>query len=153
SPDEYATTLHHFTGSKDHNVAMRQLAKSRGEKINEYGIEVEETNDILTFENETQFFKHFGLHYIPPELRENKGEIEAFQQNVPLIKKSDMRGDLHMHTTWSDGAHSIEEMVNYAREKGYAYIAITDHSKSLRIANGLSEDRLLRQREEIDQLN
>ena len=150
---EFATTLHHFTGSKDHNVALRQLAKVRGEKINEYGVEIEETNEILTFSSEKEFFRHFGLYEIPPEARNNKGEIEIFQHQSSYLKVSDIRGDLHMHTTWSDGAHSVEEMVLSARDKGYEYIAITDHSKSLRIANGLDETRLRIQREEIERLN
>ncbi|MFC2948600.1 DNA polymerase/3'-5' exonuclease PolX [Virgibacillus sediminis] len=151
--EEFATTLHHFTGSKDHNVAMRQLAKSRGEKINEYGIEIEETEELLTFSTEKEFFRHFGLTYIPPEVRENTGEVEAFEKKIPLLELSDIQGDLHMHTTWSDGAQSLEEMVNQARHKGYAFMAVTDHSKYLRVANGLNEDRLRRQREEISKLN
>lgn len=150
---EFATTLHHFTGSKDHNVAMRQIAKERGEKINEYGVENEESDEILTFPTEEKFFNHFGLQFIPPEARENTGEIEAFKNKVQLIDLENIRGDLHMHTTWSDGAQSIEEMVNHAREIGYEYIAITDHSKFLQVANGLNETRLRRQREEIQKLN
>lgn len=150
---EFATTLHHFTGSKDHNIAMRQLAKERGEKINEYGIEVEDKQEILTFDTEKDFFAHFNLTYIPPEVRENSGELTAYETDVSLIKQTDIRGDLHMHTTWSDGGQSVEEMVNKAREKDYEYIAITDHSKYLRVANGLNESRLKRQREEIDILN
>ncbi|WP_077596565.1 DNA polymerase/3'-5' exonuclease PolX [Oceanobacillus kimchii] len=151
--NEFPTTLHHFTGSKDHNVAMRQLAKSRGEKISEYGVEVDETGEVITFETETDFFNHFGLAYIPPEVRENTGEVEAFQQEQKLIQKSDILGDLHMHTTWSDGAQSLEEMVNKVRDKGYQFMGITDHSKYLRVANGLDEDRLRKQREEISHLN
>lgn len=151
--DEFATTLHHFTGSKEHNVAMRQLAKSRGEKISEYGVEQEETGRVLTFETEKQFFNHFGLPFIPPEIREGSGEIEDYTESYPLIQMEDIRGDLHMHTTWSDGAQSLDEMVNQARKKGYEYIAITDHSKFLRVAHGLDEERLLRQREEINRLN
>src|SRR5699024_204681 len=116
-PIEFASTLHHFTGSKDHNVAMRQLAKSKGEKINEYGVEVEETGETLTFTSEREFFEHFDLHYIPPEVRENTGEVEAYREPVQLINLDDIRGDLHMHTTWSDGAQSLEEMVNQARKK------------------------------------
>lgn len=150
---EFATTLHHFTGSKEHNVTMRQLAKSRGEKISEYGVEVEETNQILTFESEKAFFDHFGLHFIPPEVREDTGEVETFTAKTPLVDSKDILGDLHMHTTWSDGGESVEEMVRRARDKGYVYIAITDHSKFLRIANGLNEERLLRQREEIERMN
>src|SRR5690625_1898659 len=152
-PDEFTTTLHHFTGSKDHNIAMRQLAKQNQEKINEYGVIDEKTGQVQTFPNETAFFQHFGLHYIPPELRQGAGEVEAFESHVPYIKKSDIRGDLHMHTTWSDGAQSIEEMVNHARHLGYEYIGITDHSKFLQVANGLNETRLRRQKEEIDVLN
>ncbi|SDM96797.1 DNA polymerase/3'-5' exonuclease PolX [Sediminibacillus halophilus] len=153
SPEEFATTLHHFTGSKEHNVAMRQLAKAQGEKINEYGIENSESGKIMTFDTERQFFEHFGLHFIPPEVRENQGELEAFRSSVRLIEPTDIRGDLHMHTTWSDGAQSVEEMVEKARERGYEYIAITDHSKYLRIANGLNEERLKKQAEEIARLN
>lgn len=154
SQHEFATTLHHFTGSKEHNVAMRQLAKSRQEKISEYGVYNEITDETITFQTEKAFFEHFGLPFIPPEIRENTGEIEAFSKNtVPLLEEEDIKGDLHMHTTWSDGAQSLEEMVNEARRRGYAYIAITDHSKYLRVAGGLDEARLLKQREEIMQLN
>lgn len=150
--DAFATTLHHFTGSKDHNVAMRQLAKARGEKISEYGVENIETGEVLTFDSETAFFNHFDLYEIPPEVREAKGEIETFKQPHPLVTLDDIKGDLHMHTTWSDGAQSIEEMAQFASEKGYAYIAITDHSKFLRVANGLNEKRLREQREEIERV-
>lgn len=148
----YSTTLHHFTGSKEHNVRMRQLAKQRGEKINEYGVENETTGEVKQFATETAFFQHFGLHYIPPELREDNGEIEKFQQAIPLIETEDIKGDLHMHTTWSDGANSIEEMVEAAIAKGYEYIAITDHSKFLQVANGLDEKRMLQQREVIEKV-
>jgi len=150
--DAFATTLHHFTGSKDHNVAMRQLAKARGEKISEYGVENIETGEVTTFDSEKAFFKHFDLYEIPPEVREAKGEIETFKQPHPLVTLDDIKGDLHMHTTWSDGAQSIEEMAQFASEKGYAYIAITDHSKFLRVANGLNEKRLREQREEIERV-
>lgn len=153
SDREFASTLHHFTGSKDHNVAMRQLAKSRGEKISEYGVEVEETGETLQFETEESFFNHFGLHFIPPEVRENTGEVEIFKDKQELIQLSDIRGDLHMHTTWSDGAQSLDEMVEKVKSMGYSYMAITDHSKYLRVANGLNEERLRKQREEINALN
>jgi len=132
---------------------MRQLAKQRGEKINEYGIEIEETKELLQFETEDAFFHHFGLSYIPPEMREDTGEVDAYQHPLSIISEEDIMGDLHMHTTWSDGAESIEEMVQYARKLGYAYITITDHSKFLRVANGLTEARLKQQREEINRLN
>ncbi|MCP8617060.1 DNA polymerase/3'-5' exonuclease PolX [Salirhabdus salicampi] len=150
---EFATTLHHFTGSKDHNVAMRQLAKSQGEKISEYGVENVETGEVKTFESEEQFYQHFGLHFIPPELRENLGEVDSFQSTVDIIDHKDIQGDLHMHTTWSDGAQSVKEMAEISRAKGYQYIAITDHSKYLRVANGLNEERLLKQKEEIVRIN
>lgn len=154
SEQEFYTTLHHFTGSKEHNVRMRQLAKARSEKINEYGVEVEETGKLLHFSSENEFFGHFGVTYIPPEMREDKGEIDAFSKGkIDLLEREQIRGDLHMHTTWSDGAESLEEMVNHAREFGYEYIAITDHSKFLRVANGLNETRLREQREEIEKLN
>ena len=150
---EFATALHHFTGSKDHNVQMRQLAKDRGEKISEYGVEDVETGKIKTFASEEQFFNHFGLHFIPPEVREGDGEIEAWQNPNELITINDICGDMHMHSTWSDGAHSIEEMAEAARKKGYSYIAITDHSKFLKVANGLTVERLRQQHKDISQLN
>ncbi|MCA0982537.1 DNA polymerase/3'-5' exonuclease PolX [Halobacillus yeomjeoni] len=153
APEEFATTLHHFTGSKDHNVAMRQLAKQQNEKISEYGVEDIDTGEIKTFESEESFFAHFGLHFIPPEARENKGEVEQFKEPVRLLEQSDIRGDLHMHSTWSDGAQSIKEMAEQAKAKGYEFIAITDHSKYLRVANGLNEERLRKQREEIQEVN
>lgn len=153
TPAEYATTLHHFTGSKDHNIAMRQRAKKRGEKINEYGVENEESGDLLQFDTEKEFFNHFGLNFIPPEVRLDGNEIKEYESNVELIQTEMIKGDLHMHTTWSDGAESVEDMVNSARSFGYEYIAITDHSKFLRVANGLNEKRLREQRKEIDRLN
>lgn len=148
----YSTTLHHFTGSKDHNVKMRQLAKSRGEKINEYGVEIEKTGEMLQFDSEADFFNHFGLNYIPPELREDIGEVDTFTKEIQLLDPRDIKGDLHMHTTWSDGANSIEEMVEATIAKGYEFMAITDHSKFLQVANGLDEARLRKQREEIERI-
>ncbi|SDZ53649.1 DNA polymerase (family 10) [Evansella caseinilytica] len=151
---EFVTTLHHFTGSKEHNVAMRQRAKEKGEKISEYGVEIEETGKIATFDSEKSFFHHFGLHEIPPQVREGKDEITLFeQQDYPFIDVQDIRADLHMHTTWSDGADSIEDMVEACRRLGYEYMAITDHSRYLRVANGLSPDRLKRQHDHIRTLN
>ncbi|HVI21816.1 MAG TPA: DNA polymerase/3'-5' exonuclease PolX, partial [Bacillus sp. (in: firmicutes)] len=104
---EFATTLHHFTGSKDHNVRMRQLAKARGEKISEYGVEKSETGEVITFSSEAEFYAHFELPLIPPEMREDGREVEEYKDDYGLISLSDIKGDLHMHTTWSDGAHSI----------------------------------------------
>lgn len=152
-PVEFTTTLHHFTGSKEHNVRMRQLAKERGEKINEYGVEQTESGEILMFQSEEDFFHHFGLPYIPPELREDGSEIERFTPDYDLISLEDIKGDLHMHSTWSDGAHTIQEMVEECRRRGYQYLAITDHSQYLKVANGLTPERLRKQKEEIKKLN
>lgn len=153
SDEQFATALHHFTGSKEHNVKMRQLAKERGEKISEYGVVHVKTGKVQTFATEEEFFRHFGLEYIPPELREDEGEIEQFTKPQELIELKHIRADLHLHTTYSDGAHSIKEMAEMARKRGYEYIAITDHSQFLKVANGLDEDRLKRQMEEIRKLN
>ena len=147
--EEYISTLQHFTGSKDHNVKMRQLAKERGEKISEYGVTTE--SGIKTFKSEEEFYQYFGLDYIPPAMRETGQEVDIDIKDI--VKLSDIKGDLHMHTTYSDGAATIREMVESAREKGYEYIVITDHSKSLFVANGLSEARLLQQIKEIKEID
>ncbi|MDQ0256446.1 DNA polymerase (family 10) [Evansella vedderi] len=154
--EAFPTTLHHFTGSKDHNVLMRQRAKENGEKISEYGVENEETGIVRTFKSEEDFFKHFGLTYIPPEVREGKEELIAFEEGnkkYDLIEEKHIRADLHMHTTWSDGANSLEEMIEACLNMGYEYMAITDHSKYLQVANGLTVERLKRQHEEVRKLN
>lgn len=151
-PHQFSSTLHHFTGSQHHNILMRQLAKKNGEKISEYGVETD-TSELLTFDSEAELFQHFQLHDIPPEVREGTDETERFKQQVDLIELHDVKGDLHMHTTWSDGAHTIEEMAKAAIDSGYEYIAITDHSQYLKVANGLTPDRVKQQREEIKRLN
>jgi DNA polymerase (family X) len=143
----FASTLHHFTGSKDHNVLMRQRAKERGEKVSEYGVEKEETGERIYFKSEEEFYAHFGLSFIPPEVREGRHELERNFDN--LVQLSDIKGDLHMHTTWSDGAQSIEEMADRCIEKGYEFMAVTDHSQYLKVANGLTVERLRRQHEEV----
>ncbi|ENQ3078045.1 DNA polymerase/3'-5' exonuclease PolX [Bacillus cereus] len=152
-PEEFITTLHHFTGSKDHNVRMRQIAKDKGEKISEYGVENLETGEVQTFETEEAFFAHFGLPFIPPEVREDGKEIDLIEKYPNFVQFSHIQGDLHMHTTWSDGAFSIEEMVQACRARGYKYMAITDHSQYLKVANGLTKERLREQGKEIERLN
>ncbi|MGD6816795.1 DNA polymerase/3'-5' exonuclease PolX [Metabacillus sp. 113a] len=151
--EEFATTLHHFTGSKDHNVKLRQLAKEQRKKISEYGVEDLESGKIETFADETAFFAHFGLPFIPPELREDGKEVEEPVRAEELVSHDRIVADLHMHSTWSDGAFTIEEMANACREKGYRYMAITDHSQYLKVAGGLTPERLREQRKEIDRLN
>lgn len=150
--EQFATAIHHFTGSKDHNVRLRQLAKSKGLKISEYGVE-DEAGTMTTFESEEQFFNHFGLPFIPPTLRQNGQELDRVDELPGLVELEDIRSDLHMHTTGSDGANSIREMVEGARAKGYSHIVITDHSQYLRVANGLTPERLREQISEIRQLN
>lgn len=147
-PAAYMTALHHFTGSKDHNVKLRQIAKSQGKKISEYGVE-QEDGSLQTFESEQEFFAHFGLPYFPPSVREDSNEFSRQGELVNLIRKNAIKSDLHMHTTWSDGAHSLQEMIDACLEKGYTHMAITDHSHYLRVANGLSSDRLREQITEI----
>lgn len=150
-PEQFASTLHHFTGSKDHNVKIRQIAKERNEKVSEYGIE-QPDGTVQTFEDEAALYHHLGLPFFPPEIREDGTETDHYEEGT-LIELTDIKGDLHMHTAWSDGAFSIEEMIEACRARGYEYMAITDHSYYLKVANGLSAERLLRQNEEIKEWN
>ncbi|ABX31222.1 PHP domain protein [Petrotoga mobilis SJ95] len=151
--EEYPYALHHFTGSKEHNTAMRHRAKRMGIKMNEYGLFKGDT--LIKCQDEEEIFRKLNLSYIPPEIRENMGEIEAAEKGeIPvLIEEKDIKGVFHVHTNYSDGANTLTEMVNGARELGYKYIGITDHSKSARYANGLKEEDILRQFDEIDRLN
>ncbi len=151
----FGAALQYFTGSKAHNVALRDRAKRMGLKISEYGVFKEKGEEWIAGEQEEDVYKAVGLAWIPPELRENRGEIEAAESGkLPkLIDVEDIKGDLHVHTKESDGGHTIQELVDYALTKGYEYIAITDHSKAVGIAHGLNEERLLKQIEEIDQFN
>lgn len=149
---EYATALHHFTGSKDHNVRMRQLAKARGEKISEYGVE-QEDGTVLTFQDEAAFFAHFDLPWIPPSLRSGAKEFDKTEEIQKLVRLEDIKADLHMHTTWSDGAYSVAEMGKALLARGYQYGVITDHSQFLKVANGLTPERLKKQRVEIEAFN
>ncbi|EAZ84636.1 hypothetical protein BB14905_22923 [Bacillus sp. B14905] len=149
---EYATALHHFTGSKDHNVRMRQLAKARGEKISEYGVE-QEDGTVLTFQDEAAFFAHFDLPWIPPSLRTGTVEFDKTEDIQKLVRLEDIKADLHMHTTWSDGAYSVAEMGQALLARGYQYSVITDHSQFLKVANGLTPERIGKQRVEIEAFN
>ena len=149
----YGAALMYFTGSKEHNIKLRQLAIKKGLKLNEYGLFRE--NKIIAGKTEIEICKKLGLGYIPPELREDRGEVEAsIKGNLPeLVELKDIRGDLHAHSKWSDGGSSIEEVVLKARERGYEYIAITDHSQGLKIAQGLNREELKTKKKEIDGLN
>lgn len=151
----FGAALQYFTGSKAHNIAIRDKAKKMGLKVSEYGVFDEKTDKWLAGRTEEDVYKAVGLPFIPPELRENMGEIEAAEKGkLPrLIEIQDIKGDLHMHTTESDGSHTIEEMAAYAMQKGYEYIAITEHSKALGITHGLDETRALKQIERIDKIN
>ncbi len=150
---EFVTAKHHFTGSKEHNVRLRQLAKKRGLKINEYGIF--KGDNRVEVGSEREIYRLLGLEFIPPELREDRGEIEAAEKSeLPqLVELKDIKGDLHLHTQWSDGVNTLREMVLAAKERGYRYMAVTDHSRSLKIAGGLSIEQLKEQHREIEKLN
>lgn len=148
SDEAYPTALHHFTGSTEHNVRMRQIAKERNEKISEYGVE-QADGTVLTFETEEAFFNHFDLPFIPPTVRAGHAEFERHAEIPQLVTFADIQADLHMHTTWSDGAHTVREMGEALIEKGYQYAVITDHSQYLKVANGLTPARLAAQKEEI----
>ncbi len=151
--ESYGAALHYFTGSKSHNIEIRKLALQKGLKINEYGVFKDEQK--IAGATESEVYKAVGLDYIEPELRENRGEIEAVQKgDLPsLVEPDEIRGDLHIHTRYSDGANTIEEMAQAAIDRGYEYIAITDHSKRMSIAGGLDEKAVLKQIEHIQKLN
>ena len=152
APEEFVTALHHFTGSKDHNVKMRQLAKSQNKKISEYGVE-QEDGTVTTFTSETDFFAHFGLPFIPPSVREDGRELDRLEELPELVAIEDIKSDLHMHTTWSDGANSLKEMVEACVAKSYQFMVITDHSQYLKVANGLTPERLTEQHGLIREIN
>jgi DNA polymerase (family 10) len=149
----YGAALHYFTGSKAHNIAVRTLGVKKGLKINEYG--VFKGAKRIAGKREEEVFDHVGLPFIEPELRESQGEIEAAQQGkLPeLVTLKDIRGDLHVHTKETDGHHTLEQMVEAGRDRGYQYVAITDHSKRLSMTHGFDAKRLAKRNEEIDRLN
>ncbi|MCJ7642781.1 MAG: DNA polymerase/3'-5' exonuclease PolX [Desulfobacterales bacterium] len=151
--ESYGAALQYFTGSKGHNIHLRGIAKAQGIKINEYG--VFKGKKKIGGKEEKDIYQVLGMKWMEPELREDRGEIEASQENrLPrLVQESEIKGDLHVHSKWSDGTSSIEEVARAAQKRGYQYVAICDHSKSLRIAHGLDESRLMKQMDEIDRLN
>lgn len=151
-PERFGTLLQYFTGSKDHNVALRELALAQGFSLNENALVNQKTGQEVLCATEGEVYRQLGLQYIPPELREDRGEIQiARQSKLPrLVETRELQSDLHSHTTWSDGQVSIREMAFAARARGLRCLAITDHSASLGVANGLSVERLRAQRREID---
>ena len=151
----YGTSLQYFTGSKEHNVKLRSIALKQGLSLSEYALEDVGTGEKIYCDNESEVYQRLGLPYIPPELREDAGEIEAaLAGSLPrLITLQDIKGDLHVHSDWSDGVGSIETLADAAQQRGYRYLGITDHSRSLGIARGLAEDKLREQIQEISALN
>jgi DNA polymerase (family 10) len=151
----FGAALAYFTGSKSHNIRLREMAVRAGMKLNEYGIFREKDDKRLGGEKEEDVYRLLGLPFIPPELREDNGEIEAAMENrLPnLLELVDIKGDLHVHTKHSDGSHTLQELVSAARERGYEYIAITDHTKGLGVARGLNEERILDELKEIKAFN
>jgi len=154
-PDSFGAALVYFTGSKEHNIAIRELAKKNGLKINEYGVFREKDEHRVAGATEEDVYAALRLPFIPPELRENQGEIEAAARGTlpKLIERSRVRADLHVHSEWSDGNSSIEVMAAAARKQGYEYMVISDHSQSLGVANGLSPARVREQIAHIAELN
>lgn len=155
SEAEFPFALHYFTGSKEHNIAMRGLAQDKGMKLNEYGLFTLKGEKRVPCKDEAEIFAKLGLTYIEPELRENRGEIEAARAGkLPkLVDVKDIRGVFHCHSTWSDGTASIEAMVEGAQALGFEYFGIADHSETAKYAGGLTPDRIKKQFQEIDRLN
>lgn len=151
--DSFGAALMYFTGSREHTIALRTLAQEKGMKLNEYGLY--KGDKMLASENEADVYQALGMRYIEPELRENKGEIEAAVENkLPrLITIDDIHGDLHSHTNETDGVNTLEEMAAAAVSYGHKYLAVTDHSKKVTVAKGLNAARLAKQISEIDELN
>ena len=150
----YGAALQYFTGSKSHNIKLRTIGIKKGLKINEYGVFDKDTDKYIAGRTEEEVYKSLGLPYIEPELREDRGEIEAAQKGrLPkLVKYDEIKGDFHVHSNWSDGLNSIEDIVRYALKLGYRFIAITDHSQSLKVAGGLTEKQLRDKRKEIEMI-
>lgn len=151
--DAFGSALQYFTGSKAHNIHLRELAKRKGLKISEYGIFKGEKK--IGGKTEDDIYKALGMDWVPPELREDRGEVDAaLTKKLPeLLELKDIKGDLHVHSNWSDGSATFKEIAEHARKRGYSYVVVSDHTKTLKIANGLTEERLLKEIDEIDKLN
>lgn len=160
-PEQFPAALMYFTGSKEHNVVLRQRARERGLSLNEYGLfKLDEDGNTdfdksIEYSSETDIYGKLDLHWVPPELREDRGEIAYFESNetMDLLEEKDIRGVLHAHSTWSDGKYSIRNMAEACIERGYEYLGLTDHSQTAAYAGGLSPDEVKQQWEEIDRLN
>lgn len=155
SDESFGSALQYFTGSKEHNVKMRSIAIKKGYKLNEYGLFKKDTEKYVVGKSEKEIYEKLGLEYIEAELRENRGEIEkAKDKKLPkLVSYSDIKGDLHVHSNYSDGIEKISDIVEKAKKIGYEYIGISDHSESLKVARGLSEDRVKKKIKEITKIN
>jgi len=140
----YGAALQYFTGSKEHNVKIRGISIKEGYKLNEYGLYNKQNGTYTVGKTEKDIYEKLKLRYIEPEIRENRGEIEAaYLKKLPkLVKYDDIKGDFHIHSNWSDGNNTIEELALYSKKLGYKYIGIADHSESLKIANGLTVEKL-----------
>ncbi len=153
--ESFGAAMQYFTGSKEHNVVLRTNAIKQGLTLNEYGLFTLESNERVGGETENEIYQRLGYAWVPPELRENSGELEAAQSGTlpKLVELSDLRGDVHMHTTATDGRATLREMAEAAAALGYEYIAITDHSKALAMSNGLDEERVVAFAREVRELN
>lgn len=149
----YGAALQYFTGSKEHNIALRKIAIEKGLKLSEYGLF--KGSEMIAGETEEEIYEKLGMEWVPPELRENRGEVEAaLERRLPkLIDYNSLKGDLHCHSKWDGGANSIEEIASYAIKMGYEYVGIADHTKFLKIEHGLDEKELRERNKEIDKLN
>lgn len=160
-PEQFAAALMYFTGSKEHNVVMRQRARERGMSLNEYGLfklnDEGETDfdQPVEYTTETDIYQKLDLHFVPPELREDHNEFEYFEQHesMDLVTDEDIKGVIHAHSTWSDGKYSVRQMAEACMERGYEYLGLTDHSQTAAYAGGLSVDEIKQQWEEVDKLN
>ena len=152
---EFGSALQYFTGNKEHNIRLREIAIKRGLKLSEYGLFEKKTGKRIAGKTEEGIYAKFGMKYIEPELREDRGELQAAMQNkLPkIISYGSAKGDFHVHSSWSDGSEGIEEIANAAKNIGYEWMCLTDHSESERIAHGMDEERLLKQIAEIRKIN